>query len=159
MWTIRLITLGLVTGMIGTLAHPLVHAQQSVSLPSRIQRFDLDKLDPTKSEDWVKILLVLRSEEIPRERRLTFARSQLQGEYKSVMHAETEERNLLPYYRMLLEECIGTMARLDNVDSIPLLEQKLVRWGQEAQKPSHEQTLIIPNLKIVRAALARLKAV
>jgi hypothetical protein len=159
MRTIRLITLGLITSMLWVLARPLVHSQQSVSLPSRIQSFDLDRLDPTKSEDWVKILLVLRSEEIPREQRLTFARRQLREEYKLTVPAEEEHIDLLHCYGMLIEESISTIARLDDIDSIPLLEQKLVLWEQEAQKPPHERKLPIPNLKVARAALARLKAV
>jgi hypothetical protein len=151
--------LGIAVILIGAAVYSPAHAQSSEPTRTRIQDLDLNTLDPAKPEDWKRLTILSRSEDVPREQRLAFARHQLQKERPTVPYTEIGAHEKMRAEKMLLEQAIGVLARLDDVDSIPLLEQKLVQWEQEAQKPPHEQSQVVPNLRIVRAALARLKAV
>jgi len=62
-------------------------------------------------------------------------------------------------YRYVLNAAISAIGRLDDTESIALLETKLAQWEEEQQKPPHEQHGVIPNTLAARVVLARLKAV
>ncbi len=129
--------------------------------PSWIQSLDIDKLNPTNLSDYSKILLLLRCEDIPRAKRIENALRYIRGEYAFAPQGELsyDERVM---HKLVIEQAVHTLARLNHVDSIPLLEQKLEFWQAALQRKvqsSPTVTIPIPNLERVRVALARLKAV
>jgi hypothetical protein len=144
-----------------------VMAQPAVGEPQRVlsaptawlHRLDIDQLDPKQKENLPKITLLLRSEDIPRTRRLEYARRYLRGECKFPITTLTHDPSVDGNYRYVLNAAISAIGRLDDTESIALLETKLAQWEEEQQKPPHEQHGVIPNTLAARVVLARLKAV
>ncbi|MEM2592518.1 MAG: hypothetical protein QXI60_08035 [Thermofilaceae archaeon] len=124
---------------------------------SWVQGLDIDQLDPKREENLRKITLMLRSEDIPRTRRVEYARRYIRGEYK--FHDANPNLKFEDNYRYVLDEAIAALGRLNDLESVPLLEEKLKQWEEETRKPLDERKLLIPNLTAARVTLARLKAV
>ncbi len=159
MRTINLIAISWLVAVVGTMIVSGAQPQENASALPHIQRIDINKLAPANPNDWVKLLVALRSQDVPQEQRLAFARRQVETVYAVSIHTDPDKPNLSHAYGILLEDSIGTLARLEDVNSIPLLERRLAEWEKESQKSPHERTQVVPDLRIVRAALARLKAV
>lgn len=124
---------------------------------SWVQRLDIDQLDPNVAENLAKIYLLLRSEDIPKAQRLEYARSYLRGDYKYARPITREIHE--DYYWCAIMAAIVTIGKLNDVASIPLLEEKLQQWETEQKKPIEERTLIAFDPVMAQAVLARLKAV
>jgi hypothetical protein len=127
--------------------------------PSWIQSLDIDKLDP-KTHD-PRLHLLLRCEDIPRAKRIEYARRYLRGEYAHAPKGKIDGQQA-EAYSLLLEEASQTLAHLNDIDSIPLIEAKLKEWEENREKSFRSpvtEVLILPDLGRVKAALARLKAV
>ncbi|GIV08970.1 MAG: hypothetical protein KatS3mg019_1061 [Fimbriimonadales bacterium] len=130
----------------------------SAAVPTAwIAQLDIDQIDPRKQENLPKITLLLRSWDIPRSKRLEYARRYLRGEYK--FHTLNPEPPLHDNYWYVLNEAVEALGRLNDVESIPWLEEKLALWEAEAKKPDPERAMVVPSLPRARAVLARLKAV
>ncbi|MCX7687493.1 MAG: hypothetical protein N2045_05920 [Fimbriimonadales bacterium] len=157
MRTIKTVLMAITGAIAIQIAQPQNTAPQNTapSSSSQTRYLDIDRLDPSKREDQIRIRLMLRTADIPREQRIELARRYVRGEYAFARQVKPDDPDAI-IYAQLLESAIGTLARLEDVDSIPLLEEKLAQWKSEA---NWERKQIVPDLRIVRAALAYLKAV
>lgn len=142
-----------------------LQTQQAEAVPSNssarqtswVQSLDIDQLDPNKSGNLQKIYLMLRSEDVPRARRLEYARRYLRGEYKYAKPASSEV--IEHKYYCISSVALTVLGKLNDIESIPLIEEKLKQWESEIGKPSHERTMVSFDAVRARAVLARLKAV
>jgi hypothetical protein len=162
----RTIAFGLTLGIglinIGCLiAQPMAtEADKNITKqPSWMLQLDIDKLNPTNPSDRPKILLLLRCEDIPRAKRIENALRYVRGEYAFAPRGDLswDERRM---HGQIIQQAVHILARLNYVDAIPLLEQKLQFW-QIASRRGWESPPDVPILDLghVRTALARLKAV
>lgn len=131
--------------------------QPSPTPISWITQLDIDQIDPRQNENLPKVTLILRSWDVPRAKRLEYARRYLRGEYK--FHAQKLDHLLERNYWYVLTEAVDALGRLNDVESIAFLEERLPQWEAEMRKPQPDQTLIAPSISRTRAVLARLKAV
>jgi len=140
-----------------------MNAQRETALPRQSHwsnRLDIERLNPGEPADYAKILFLLRNEDIPAATRIEYAKRYVRGEYPLANARLTSDKEQL---RAFVVACaVVALARLNDVGSSPLLEEKYKDWNstsqQEVNSPSGVVTPI-PNLNIVRASLARLKAV
>lgn len=129
--------------------------------PSWIQQLDIDQVDPTKRDstgaynNLGKIFLMLHSEDVPRARRLEYARRYLRGEYKYAPKVAKEPE----VYECIMDYAIWALGRLNDTESIPLLEELLHKYEMEEQNPSGKRTMDAFPPETAKAVLARLKAV
>lgn len=124
---------------------------------SWVQSLDIDQLDPNIANNLAKIYLMLRSEDIPKAQRLEYARRYLRGDYR---YARPTSREICEEcYWCAIRDAMVIIGKLNDVASIPLLEEKLQQWETERKKPVEERTLIAFDPLMAQAVLARLKAV
>ena len=156
------LTLGIGLISIGCLiAQPMAtEADKNITKqPSWMLQLDIDKLNPTNLSDRPKILLLLRCEDIPRAKRIENALRYIRGEYAFAPHGDLSWDEQM-MHGQIIQQAVHMLARLNYVDAIPLLEQKLKLW-QTASRQGWKSPPDVPilDLEHVRAALARLKAV
>ncbi len=158
----RAITVWLVATVAST---NVLWTQQATPLPksgfspetSWIRSLDIDKLDPANPDEYSKILLLLRCEDIPQAKRIEYAYRYIRGEYAFAKEGALPHKQEM--HGLVITDAVQTLAHLNHVASIPLLEEKLQQWEAMRQRPPEQQTAPVPWLNYVRAALARLKAV
>ncbi|GIV08973.1 MAG: hypothetical protein KatS3mg019_1064 [Fimbriimonadales bacterium] len=124
---------------------------------SWLRKLDIDKLDPANIGDYSKILLLLRCEDIPQAKRIEYAYRYIRGEYAFAKEGALPNKQEM--HGLVITDAVKTLAHLNHVASISLLEEKLQQWEAMRQRPPEQQTAPVPWLNYVRAALARLKAV
>ncbi|MCX7992288.1 MAG: hypothetical protein N2651_01335 [Fimbriimonadales bacterium] len=133
--------------------------QKTPTSTAWIAQLDIDQIDPRHKENLAKITLLLRSGDVPRAKRLEYARRYLRGEYK--FHTQDPEQ-LLDHeseYWYVLNQAVRTLGRLNDTASISFLEEKLALWEAEMRKPQPQRTLVAPSSSLTKAVIARLKAV
>jgi len=143
----------------------LLWTQQETPLPksgfspetSWIRNLDIDKLDPANIDDYSKILLLLRCEDIPQAKRIQYAYRYIRGEYAFAKEGALSHKEEM--HGLVITDAVQTLAHSNHVESISLLEEKLQQWESMRQRPPEQRTSPVPWLNYVRAALARLKAV
>jgi hypothetical protein len=156
MWTVWMMTL---TGAPLCAQDPAPNGNPTGQTPW-IQQLDPDQLDPKQEDDVGKILLMLRNEDIPRTKRIEYARRYLRGEYRfHIADFRDKGHELQARYSQVLLGALRALGRMNDVESIPLLEEKLKQWSAELEKPYYEQTTAMPSVEATQVVLARLKAV
>lgn len=124
---------------------------------SWVQSLDIDQLHPAKEGDFEKIKLMLRSEDMPKLRRLNYARRYLQGDYRYALPSPAERDE--GAYLCISRVALAVLGKCNDTESIPLIEEKLKQWETERKKPLEKRTIISFDSVMARAVLARLKAV
>ncbi len=131
---------------------------KSPNRPSRLLTIDIERLDPSNHADYPKIIALLRSQDIPVAQRIEYARRYIRGDSNPTF-AEHSDKQL---YAWVITCAVLTLARLNDIDSIPLIEEKLEDWQATRQRGSISPAGVytpVPRLDAVRVSLARLKAV
>lgn len=152
----RMMAIAACFASIGMLPAQTAQPEKPATPSSWIQRLDIDQLDPIEQDNLVKITLMLHSEDVPRAQRLDYARRYLRGEYK---YNRRYNHRYEEAYTILMHHAIWELGRLNDIDSISLLEEKRAQWEEEQKKPDEQRTMAGFNPIVAEAVIARLKAV
>lgn len=141
---------------IWTLQAQTAQTDKPAARSSWIEQIDIDQLDPIEPNNLAKITLMLHSEDVPRARRLDYARRYLRGDYKYSRRYSYEYEEA---YTILMLHAIWELGRLNDTESIPLLEEKRKQWELEQKKSLEQRTMAGFDPVVAEAVIARLKAV
>jgi hypothetical protein len=124
----------------------------------------IDALKLTGSRERYKVYLVLRSQDVPVERRKTLAMRILTGDYPKTVDPATDGLGNLWTAALIALSHL----HIDDASLLPFLEENLPKWERIRNATSVEELpadlqplkeRIYPNLTLTRAVIARLKAV
>jgi hypothetical protein len=124
----------------------------------------IDALKLTGSPEHYKVYLVLRSQDVPVERRKTLAMRILTGDYPKTVDPATDSLGDLWTAALIALSHL----HIDDASLLPFLEENLPKWERIVNAYSLEdlpdelrplKERIYPNLTLTRAVIARLKAV
>jgi hypothetical protein len=133
------------------------HSSSSSEQIAWVQSLDIDQLDPTEQGNYEKIKLMLRSEDIPKARRLNYAQRYLRGDYRYALPPSAKRDESI--YLGISRAALTVIGKHNSTESISLIEEKLKQWEAEREKPLEERAIISFDDVMARAVLARLKAV
>lgn len=123
---------------------------------SWIAQLDIDELDPVLPNSLDKIILMLHCDDVPRLQRRDYARRYLEGKYKYTRPYNPEYEET---YTTLMLHALWELGRLNDTESISLLEEKQKQWELEQKQPLDQRTMAGFDPVVAEAVIARLKAV